>query len=261
MVIESINRIPTHLRDRVAGAMDSGFLSHDSAFNLVRRVVGADDDARLVMEVLKALGEAGVSVQAGAEWLRSLNRERAATSRPELVWTGPEPPNMHARETRRVYEEMIGQATRSLWISTYAFYDGRSAFEQLSGRMDALDALEVNLVLNISRQRGDTSSAEEQVRRFADRFWNHEWPGRRRPRVLYDPRALAEDAAGGVLHAKAVVRDEEAVFVTSANWTEAAFDRNIELGVYLPDRTVARGIVEHFRWLIQGQQLSHLPGA
>ena len=30
---------------------------------------------------------------------------------------------------------------------------------------------------------------------------------------------------GAVLHAKAVVTDEEAVFVTSANFTEAALDR------------------------------------
>jgi hypothetical protein len=37
-----------------------------------------------------------------------------------------------------------------------------------------------------------------------------------------------------VLHAKAVVADDEAVLVTSANLTEAALDRNIELGVEPP---------------------------
>ena len=47
----------------------------------------------------------------------------------------------------------------------------------------------------------------------------------------YDPRALELDGAGGVLHAKAVVADDEAVFVTSANLTEATLDRNIEVGL------------------------------
>ena len=42
-----------------------------------------------------------------------------------------------------------------------------------------------------------------------------------------------------MLHAKAVVADGESVFVTSANLTDAALDRNIELGILLRDRTLA----------------------
>jgi phosphatidylserine/phosphatidylglycerophosphate/cardiolipin synthase-like enzyme len=38
------------------------------------------------------------------------------------------------------------------------------------------------------------------------------------------------------LHAKAVVVDDEAVFITSANFTEAALDRNIELGSFMTSR-------------------------
>ena len=55
-------------------------------------------------------------------------------------------------------------------------------------------------------------------RRFADRFWKDEWPGNARPHVFYDPRSVDPNDAG-VLHAKAVVADDEAVFVTSANLT------------------------------------------
>ena len=77
------------------------------------------------------------------------------------------------------------------------------------------------------------------VRRFADRFWNEEWPGSARPRVFYDPRSLDPEGGAGVLHAKAVVVDDEAVFVTSANLTEAALDRNIEIGLFVRDRTLA----------------------
>ena len=80
-----------------------------------------------------------------------------------------------------------------------------------------------------------------------------------RPRVFYDPRALDPDAPGGVLHAKAVVSDDDTVFVTSANLTEAALGRNIELGLLVRDRALAGSIVAHFRGLIDRGLLRALP--
>jgi phosphatidylserine/phosphatidylglycerophosphate/cardiolipin synthase-like enzyme len=116
-------------------------------------------------------------------------------------------------------------------------------------------------LLNIQRGRADTTVADQLVRRYADRFWKVEWPGRSRPRVFYDPRALDTDGPSGVLHAKAVVTDDSTVFVTSANLTEAAFDRNIELGILVRDRTMAANITSHFRTLIERELLHPLPMA
>ena len=62
--------------------------------------------------------------------------------------------------------------------------------------------------------------------------------------------ALDVDGPGGVLHAKAVVSDDEAVFVTSANLTEAALDRNIEVGLLVRDRALAATVLSHFQGLI-----------
>ena len=101
----------------------------------------------------------------------------------------------------------------------------------------------------------------DPVRRFADDFWGKAWPGKCRPRVFYDPRSVADDGPGGVLHAKAVVADDEAVFVTSANLTEAAFDRNIELGLLARDRTLAATTVLHFQTLIEQGLLHLLPSS
>jgi hypothetical protein len=95
------------------------------------------------------------------------------------------------------------------------FLDGPKAFEVLARRMDACGGLSATLLLNIQRKKGDTTETDQLVRRFADRFWKTEWPGSVRPRVYYDPRALKPSGPGGVLHAKAAVADDEAVFVTS----------------------------------------------
>jgi phosphatidylserine/phosphatidylglycerophosphate/cardiolipin synthase-like enzyme len=125
--------------------------------------------------------------------------------------------------------------------------------------MDAKSELRVTLLLNIQRKKGDTTVADQVVRRFADRFWKTDWPGSARPRVYYDPRALEPDGPGGVLHAKGVVTDDQVVFVTSANLTEAALDRNIEVGLLVRDRALALSVSSHFRGLIDRGLLRPLP--
>jgi phosphatidylserine/phosphatidylglycerophosphate/cardiolipin synthase-like enzyme len=177
------------------------------------------------------------------------------------VWSGPEVAGLHARDTRRVYEELLGNAVRSIWASSYAYFDGPRAFEVLARRMDTMPELQVVLLLNIQRKWGDTSAADELVRRFADRFWKTDWPGTCRPRVYYDPRSLEPNGPKGVLHAKAVVADNEVVFVTSANLTEAAWDRNIEMGLLVRDHALALSVTLHFRTLIDHGILMALPMA
>lgn len=80
-------------------------------------------------------------------------------------------------------------------------------------------------------------------------------------RLLRPPRALEPDGPAGVLHAKAVVADEAAVFLTSANLTEAALDRNIEMGLLVRDRALAASVTRHFQVLIERGLLSPLPAS
>jgi phosphatidylserine/phosphatidylglycerophosphate/cardiolipin synthase-like enzyme len=145
--------------------------------------------------------------------------------------------------------------------STYAFFDGPRAFKVLAQQLDSKMEVCVTLLLNIQRKRGDTTAADQLVRRFADRFWSTDWPGSSRPNVYYDPRALELDGPTGVLHAKAIVKDDEVVLVTSANLTEAALDRNIELGLLVCDHALAASVSTHFRTLIERGLLLPLPAA
>ena len=65
------------------------------------------------------------------------------------------------------------------------------------------------------------------------------------------PRSVDQgDATGAVLHAKAIAQDNEQVFVTSANLTPNALDRNIKAGVLVRDRTLAQALGSHFQRLI-----------
>lgn len=251
--------LPAHLRRRLAGALDTGLLAAPFSAAAVASALGLRDGAGAVAEALGAWSRLGIPGVAAAEWLRSLDRAAAGAPTPDFVWSGPEVPGLHARDTRRVYEELIGSAVRSIWISSYVYFDGPRAFGTLARRLDATAGLEVTLLLNVERRRGDTTAADQLVRRFADRFWNADWPGDTRPNVYYDPRALDPDGPAGVLHAKAVVTDEDAVFITSANLTEAAFDRNVETGLLLRDRPLAATVLAHFSGLIDRGLLRPLP--
>jgi phosphatidylserine/phosphatidylglycerophosphate/cardiolipin synthase-like enzyme len=258
-MIDALLELPQHLGKRLAGALESGLLAPPYSAASLRSVLGTAEKGDEVLEALQALERLGISGRAAAAWIRTVEAALSRKPKPDLVWSGPEVPGLHARDTRRVYEELLGFAERSVWASTYAFFDGPRAFEILARRMEARPDLQVTLLLNIQRKRGDTVSEERVVRRFADRFWGTDWPGCCRPSVFYDPRALQMDGPLGVLHAKALVVDEEAVFVTSANLTEAALDRNIEVGLLVRDRPLAASVISHFRGLIDRGLLRALP--
>lgn len=259
-MIQALHDLPSHVRRRLSAALETGTLGAPYSLTALGTVLGRREGGEAVAGALVELERMGIAGAAAAAWIRTLDAIDSRMSKPDLVWSGPEVPGLHARDTRQVYEELMGGAERSVLASTYVFFDGPKAFEILARRMDQRGDIRVTLLLNIQRKRGDTTAADQLVRRFADRFWTTDWPGSARPRVFYDPRALEPDHPAGVLHAKAVIVDEEAVFVTSANLTEAALDRNIEMGLIVRDRALAASVSSHFHGLIDRNLLRPLPG-
>jgi phosphatidylserine/phosphatidylglycerophosphate/cardiolipin synthase-like enzyme len=70
--------------------------------------------------------------------------------------------------------------------------------------------------------------------------------------VVYDPRALGEgESARASMHAKCVVIDGHTAFVGSAVLTEAAQQRNIEVGLIVRTPEVAYALKAHFDALIR----------
>jgi len=117
--------------------------------------------------------------------------------------------------------------------------------------MVARPALRVPLFLDVQRPRHDTSPGSEIVRRFLHRFRTQEWPGEGPPELFFDPRSAgAEAPKRSSLHAKCVVVDRQVAFVTSANLTEAAQTRNIEVGALVRDAAFAARLAGHFDALV-----------
>jgi phosphatidylserine/phosphatidylglycerophosphate/cardiolipin synthase-like enzyme len=116
------------------------------------------------------------------------------------------------------------------------------------------------MYLDVKRPPGNTSSDSEIVRRFSEHFVEHDWPGPRLPSVYYDPRSLTFDhASRASLHAKCVVVDSETAFVSSANFTEAAHHKNIEVGVVVRSAAFAQLLSQRFEVLAQHGVLKPIP--
>ncbi len=186
---------------------------------------------------------------------------RSGACRLELVMTGPEPPGSLIRDTAVVVRQMFSNAKRSICICGFAVYQGKDIFAALANRMEALPDLNVRMYLNINRPHGDTSPSELLLAKFQKRFRENQWPTNMRlPEVFYDPRPLAEDDASksACLHAKFVIADSEHVFLSSANFTEAAQQRNIEAGILLDSPALAHDLELHFKSLVDHVFLKRL---
>lgn len=179
----------------------------------------------------------------------------------DLVISGPAAPAAPTRDTSVVVRELFNGAERSVLAVGYAVYQGHRVFEALARRMEAVPDLSVRLCLDIRRPAGDTSDAAGVARRFVAQFRERDWPGDRLPAIYYDPRSISLDRdQRASLHAKCIVVDERIAFVSSANFTEAAQERNIEVGVVIQSSEVAARLARHFLALMQSGVLIQATG-
>ncbi len=221
----------------------------------VQRVI-AGPAAGAVAGELQRLVDQGFQAEQMATMLDLLVWDRCRRPKVEdaldLVTTGPEVPGVTNRDTGVVVRELFAGAQRSVLVAGYAVYQGREVFRALADRMAERPEIDVRMFLDVQRGPGDTSMASEVVKRFAERFKTREWPeGRPLPKVFYDPRSLDLEAdKRACLHAKCVVVDGEAVFISSANFTEAAQERNIEMGLLVRSRWLAERVTRHLETLL-----------
>jgi len=260
-----------------AAEMALGRLSSAHLANLARAVkagwvTGETPAAGLVSLV-------GPAAEPIAAWLRSLEaegftpaqikrlldavmggRERERVLLPELVVSGPDAAGVPTADTYAVVQSLFQEAETEVVLAGYAFHNARELFERLAEQQKRRPALRLLFHVDVPRPRNDTSSADAVVMRFAEDFRRRHWPWTPFPEVYFDPRALDTDAkTRASLHAKVVVIDRRKLFLTSANFTEAAQNRNIELGVLCSSPHLAERVCRYFEGLRGTGQLRRLP--
>ncbi len=234
-----------------ANALRSGRLLPPYSTVSLQRVVsrGAAETTAHALDKLSEQGFTPVQIAITFDFLRADRATRPAFDDVlDLVTTGPEIEGIANRDTSVVVRDLFANATQSVLVAGYAVYQGHKVFQALADRMLTVPGLQVRLFLDIQRPHGDTSAASEIIRRFAAQFRVAQWPNERPlPQVFFDPRSLdIYSHKRASLHAKAVVVDCHSVFISSANFTEAAHERNIEVGILAHSASLAQRLSEFF---------------
>ncbi len=200
-------------------------------------------------------GFRGTDPRVVAWMLQRLSRERSrADDRhanvASLVWSGAREGDQPVRDTKVVLDGIFARAEGHVLISTFVIYDGRYVFGRLAERLRERPEIDVELYVNLKSDTGRDEDEESEAAQFIELFARQHWPRDvRLPAIYYDPEARKLGGKRSVLHAKCVIVDRRWAFVTSANFTEAAQDRNIEVGVLLDHPRLGESLAEQFRAL------------
>lgn len=150
----------------------------------------------------------------------------------EMVWTGPSSGMVPVRHTEQVLCEVVDSARNRLFIVSFVAYEVGSIVRALQEATRR--GVRVGVLLESSTERGgkvtvDSVKTMKAAVPSADVYVWH--TGTRNEGV---------GATIGSVHAKCAVADGKLAFITSANLSTAAMERNMELGVlvrggHLPD--------------------------
>jgi phosphatidylserine/phosphatidylglycerophosphate/cardiolipin synthase-like enzyme len=253
-----IRSLPASTLESISQALKAGRLKPPyTAFTVAEWVPQPARD--LLAAELTSLQTFGFTTATLAITLEALAEDAAARQRAidqiQLVWTSPDEEGPHVRDTSVVVRQLLSEARQSLWISTYSIFNGQEVFLPIEEAWSFRPELEVVLILNIP------PNEDAAVEKYAKAFWKYHWPWTRKPAVFYDPRGPEKSpATPACQHAKCILVDGVTAFITSANFTESAHERNIELGVLFRDNPkVAQSIRSKFESLIRDGFLKPLP--
>ena len=213
--------------------------------------------------LVEQAGALNVSRAAAAWMFRQLSNERAkaepTAAAIQPVVSGPCLVS-GMRGTEDAFREIIDHAQHSILITGFVLHNGPSVLRRLAARLDSDSKLDALLCLDVSRLPGDTTDSQAIIAAFVTRFRQDEWPGLRMPRLYYDPRSLSRGSSEhSVLHAKIAIADSSRALIGSANLTEAALKRNIELGVLVQLPAIVARIRDHLQMLIHNNVLVQAP--
>ena len=198
-----------------------------------------------VDEFLRCKSAALVELAPMLEVALAAKRSRQTT---ELVWTGPSTPVVPVRRTEQVLCDLIGCARRSLTITSFGIFQVPRLVEELEQALSRSVTLRIVLGDREWHSDQEIDRQRHQLGRVvAAQASLLQWAPERRPRD--------EEGHAGLMHAKVAVADSRVAFLTSANLTEAALERNMELGVLIRGGNMPSAIDRLIDTLVESGEL------
>lgn len=219
-------------------ALRQGTLRHGVTAGLLAPFAGSR--AGDMAMVMRELTEAGCSPDVLGRMCHVLHTAKSRSDTAEAsvfpVLSGPDVPGTPVVSTPMMVRALFEEAQRDVIVASYVFVESREILAPLAAKMDADPSFRVRVIVDLSHRKQHAQEPLPIVaNRFKSGFFREQWPGSRHPELWHDPRVFLtnERKNTGVMHAKAVIIDDSAALITSANFTEAAQNRNIEAGIML----------------------------
>lgn len=234
---EKLQAIASRIRrtdaSKVAGTL-SGAVSTPVAAEVVDQLIDAWRSTSVSAEELALM-----LLAAGHVFTKATNQQST-----ELVWTGPTTPFVAARRTEQALLQVINAAERTLFITSFVAYDVSTIVKALNAASDRGAA--ISMLLESSQGHGGsvTFDAIGKMKSLV--------PAAR----LYAWRDKAGPFSGGRVHAKVAVADGRICFITSANLTGYAMEKNMEAGVLISGGHIPWLLDEQLRTLVDTKLVS-----
>jgi cardiolipin synthase len=165
------------------------------------------------------------------------------TSPNEIIWTGPANNRFPVRRIDQVLYDLIAKAKQRIVLVTFAAHRVPHLCAHLINAVGR--GVQLTLIVE-SEDESEGQLTKDAIAAFRDIPLTS-------AKLYYWPLAKRErNQAGrpGKLHMKCAIVDD-AVLIGSANLTDDAFNRNMELGILVREQTTVSIIAEHFEELIR----------
>ncbi len=234
---EKVEAIASRIRRTEAHKADSALIG----------VVGTPIASGVVDQLVEAWRATTVSADELASMLLAASHvctKAAAEQSTELVWTGPTTPFVSARRTEQALLQVIRSAKSTLFITSFVAYDVSTIVKALDEASDR--GVLISMLLESSQDHGGsiTIDAIGKMKALVPSANIYSW------------RDKAEPFSGGRVHAKVAVADARMCFITSANLTGFAMEKNMEAGVLITGGRIPRLLDEHLRSLVDTKVVS-----
>lgn len=231
-----IEAIASRLRDGLPPGRDQD----------LQQVVGTPAARAALASLIKARQTTKLSDDLVAGMLMGAAHTRERTQRDctvELVWTGPTTPFVAPRRTEQVLLDVVQQATKELFIVSFVAYDVPSVIAAINAA--ALRGVEVRILVEASLTQGGSLLVDPiaTMRSAVPSAKLYAWTDRPHP------------FTNGRVHAKVAVADDSIAFLTSANLTGHALEKNMEAGVLVAGGHIPPRLRDHLHALIETRVL------
>lgn len=181
-------------------------------------------------------GDVLAGILVGAAFARHQTKRESSV---ELVWTGPTTPFVATRRTEQVLLDLISHAKTDLFLVSFVAYDVSSVVDALNAA--AARGVDIRVLLETSMSHGGSLSVDSiaTMQRCVPSADLYGWIDRMEP------------FTEGRVHAKVAVADGNAAFLTSANLTGHALEKNMEAGVMIRGGNIPTGLRAHLHALIE----------